>query len=69
MLSDEVIEAIKNGSFHIYQVHTIEEGIEILTGMPAGKPDENNEYEANTVYKKVADKLNRFAKSATNHTE
>ncbi len=69
MLSDEVIEAIKNGSFHIYQVHTIEEGIEILTGMPAGKPDENNEYEDNTVYKKVADKLNRFAKSATNHTK
>ncbi len=69
MLSDEVIEAIKNGSFHIYQVHTIEEGIEILTGMPAGKADENKEYAANTVYKKVADKLNHFAKNASNHTK
>ena len=35
-LNDEVIEAVKNGKFHIYAVTTVDEGIEILTGVPAG---------------------------------
>ncbi len=36
-LSDDIIEAVKNGEFHIYSISTIEEGIEVLTGVPAGK--------------------------------
>ena len=38
-LSDEIIEDVKNGKFHIYAISTIDEGIEILTGVPAGKKD------------------------------
>ncbi len=38
-LDKEIVEAVKNGKFHIYAVSTIEEGIEILTGVPAGKKD------------------------------
>jgi predicted ATP-dependent protease len=38
-LDEEIIEAVKNGKFHIYAVSTIEEGIEILTGVPAGNID------------------------------
>ncbi len=38
-LDDEIISAVKNGKFHIYAVSTIDEGIEILTGVPAGKKD------------------------------
>lgn len=38
-LDKEIVEAVKNGKFHIYSVSTIEEGIEILTGVPAGKKD------------------------------
>ena len=38
-LSDEIIDAVKNQKFHIYSVSTIEEGIEVLTGVPAGKKD------------------------------
>ena len=34
MLRDEVVEAVKNGKFHIYSARTIDEGIEILTGLP-----------------------------------
>jgi len=43
MLKKEVIEAVKNGKFSIYAIDNIEDGIEILTGMPAGElqPDEN----------------------------
>ena len=37
MLDQEVIEAVKSGSFHIWPVATIEEGIEILTGNSAGE--------------------------------
>ena len=36
-LSDEVVDAVKNKQFHIYAVSTIDEGIEVLTGVPAGK--------------------------------
>ena len=38
-LKDEVIEDVKNGKFHIYTASTIDEGIEILTGVPAGEKD------------------------------
>lgn len=60
MLKDEVIEAVKNNQFHIYQVKTIEEGIELLTGMRAGKRKEDGEFEENTLYRKVSDKLKAF---------
>ena len=36
-LSDEVINSVKEGKFHIYAISSIDEGIEILTGVPAGK--------------------------------
>ncbi|MBC7256558.1 MAG: AAA family ATPase, partial [Chloroflexi bacterium] len=61
MLRDEVIEAVRQGQFHIYAVNTVEEGIEILTGMPAGEPDENGDYPPDTVYGRVQAKLDRYA--------
>src|SRR5690606_24001634 len=52
MLKDEVVKAVEEGKFHIYAIQSVEEGIEILTGMPAGKQDEYGEYEENTVFRK-----------------
>lgn len=60
MLKKEVIDAVKKKKFHIYQVATAEEGIEILTGVPAGKPDKQGNYPEKTVFKKVQDKLKRY---------
>ena len=60
MLKKEVIDAVKKGEFHIYQVSTVEEGIEILTGVPAGVPDENGEYAADTIFGKVQAKLKGY---------
>jgi predicted ATP-dependent protease len=60
MLKKEVVDAVKKRKFHIYQVSTVEEGIEILTGVPAGVPDENWEYPFDTVYGKVQAKLKRY---------
>ncbi|WZL72157.1 AAA family ATPase [Clostridiaceae bacterium 35-E11] len=63
MLNDEVIHAVKNELFHIYAIKSVEEGIEILTGMPAGTKDENGEYPQNTIFYKVDKKLREFSKS------
>ena len=60
MLKDEVIEAVREGKFHIYAIKTIEEGIEILTGVPAGEKDEQGNYEEGTVFRKVAEKLQEY---------
>jgi len=60
MLKKEVIDAVKKKEFHIYQVSTVEEGIEILTGVPAGVSDENYEYPVDTVYGKVQAKLKGY---------
>ena len=63
-LSDEVIAAVKDGMFHIYPVKTIDEGIEILTGVPAGKKNKNNAYPAGTVNYLVNEKLKKYAEAA-----
>ncbi len=60
MLKDEVIDAVRAGTFHIYGVETVEEGIEILTGYPVGEIDDKGEYEENTVFGKVARKLKKY---------
>jgi len=64
-LSDEVVEAVKNKKFHIYAISTIEEGIEILTGVPAGKKDKNGNFPAGTVNHLVYEKLKKYAKIST----
>jgi hypothetical protein len=60
MLKREVIDAVKKGDFHIYQVSTVEEGIEILTGVPAGKKDKEGNYAERTVFGKVQEKLKKY---------
>lgn len=60
-LSEEVIQAVKNKKFHIYSVATIEEGIEVLTGVPAGKKDKNGKFPAGTVNYLVYEKLKKYA--------
>ena len=60
-LSDEVVEAVKNKEFHIYSISTIEEGIEVLTGVPAGKKDSSGKFPAGTVNYLVAQKLKKYA--------
>ena len=60
MLKKDIVDAVKNGEFHIYQVSTVEEGIEILTGVAAGTPDEDGNFSEGTVYRKVQEKLKRY---------
>ena len=61
MLRPEVVEAVKEGKFHIYAVSTVDEGIEVLTGVPAGKRGKDGKYPAGTINRKVADTLKEMA--------
>ncbi|WIV13470.1 ATP-binding protein [Proteiniborus sp. MB09-C3] len=63
MLSDEVIEAVNDGKFSIYAIKTIDEGIEILTGVKSGIRDEDGNFEEDTVSYLVQKKLDRYAKA------
>ena len=63
-LSDEVIQAVKDGKFHIYAVSTIDEGIEILTGVPAGKRNKDGKYPAGTIKYLAYEKLEKYNENA-----
>ena len=57
MLKQEVVDAVKEGKFHIWAISTIEEGIEILTGMEAGTLQPDGTYPKGTLFGKVDDRL------------
>lgn len=61
VLSDEVIEAVRKGYFHIYPIKTVDQGIEILTGVPAGERLPDGSYPPGTVNDRVYRKLRYFA--------
>ena len=69
MLRDDVIEAVRQGKFHLYSVETIDDGISILTGRDAGERQEDGTYPEGTVnylvderLKELATKLKDFAR-------
>lgn len=65
-LSDEIIKAVEDGKFHIYPISTIDEGIEVLTGMKSGKLLETGEYEKNSINYLVQKKLRKYAEKSIN---
>jgi predicted ATP-dependent protease len=64
MLKKDVVNAVKEGRFHVYPIKTIEEGIEILTGMRAGKRGKSGQYPKGTLFRLVDDRLQEFAEKA-----
>lgn len=76
MLRDEVVQAVAEGRFHIWPVRTVDEGIEILTGVPAGERDEDGCYPEDSVNGRVdhklyelAQQLQRFGQNGSNGRE
>lgn len=57
MLRHDVVEAAAAGKFHIYPVETIDQGMELLTGMRMGARYKHGGYPANTLNRRVADRL------------
>jgi lon-related putative ATP-dependent protease len=61
MLREEVVDAVRAGQFHVYAVSTIDEGIEMLTGMPAGEADQDGCYPDGTINGRVSCALRTFS--------
>ena len=60
MLREDVVQAIKEKKFHIYAVKTIDEGLEILTGITAGEIDESGVFPEGTVNHLIAERLGQL---------
>ena len=63
MLSRDVIDAVEAGQFHIYAVSSIDEGIEVLTGVEAGDLNDDGEYPDDTVHGQVEQRLREMSRS------
>ena len=60
MLRHDIVEAVKEGKFRIYPVQTIDEGIEILTAVPAGERDESGNFPEGTINYRIEKRLTEF---------
>lgn len=63
MLKEEVVDTVKKGLFHIYAVSTIDEGIEVLTGVNAGEKRADGTFEAKTINDRVNKRLREMAQT------
>jgi predicted ATP-dependent protease len=61
MLREEVVDAVRQGRFHIYSATTVDEGIEILTGVPAGEKQKDGVYPEDTINCLVNKRLEEMA--------
>ncbi len=62
MLREDVVEAVENGQFHIYAIDTVDDGIELLTGMKAGKQDKKGKFPKGSVNYLVQQSLEEYYK-------
>ena len=69
MLRDDVLQAVEDGTFHIYAVDNVDDGIEILTGIPAGKADKNGRYPKGTVNYQVQKALDELYKKYVHYAK
>lgn len=65
MLKQEVLDAVEDGRFHIYPVENIEQALEILTGLPVGRPLKSGSFTTGSLYRKVDDRLRELEYLAT----
>lgn len=63
MLRHEVVEAVRRGRFHVWAAATVDEGMELLTGVRAGRPGRRGVYPPGTINRLVADRLRRMAEA------
>ncbi|MGE0134145.1 MAG: Lon protease family protein [Dehalococcoidia bacterium] len=69
VLRPEVAAAIEQGQFHVWSVETIEQGIEILTGVAAGTRDGDGRYPEGTVFRRVEDRLDAYYHALERHRD
>ena len=64
MLKPEVVQAVQEGKFHIWAIDTVEDGLEILTGLPAGERNKRGQFPRNSIYYRVEQNLKKLARRA-----
>ena len=64
VLRDDVVQAVRDGQFTVYAAETVEQGIEILTGVPAGEPDADESYPEGTLNYAIIRNLEQLAANA-----
>ena len=64
MLRGDVVQAVREGAFRVYAIETVDQGIEILTGQPAGERDAEGRFPEDCVNRKVEARLTIFAEKA-----
>jgi predicted ATP-dependent protease len=69
MLSQEVIAAVKAGIFHIYAVETVDQAMELLTGVKAGIKMSNGNYPAGSINERVQKRLFELATIVEKHSQ
>jgi len=65
MLDEHVVEAVREGRFHVWAVESIDQGIEIITGVPAGERGSDGAYPAGTLHRRVQDRLSAMARAVS----
>jgi predicted ATP-dependent protease len=63
MLREDVLDAVAAGNFHIWPASRVEQGIELLTGVPAGQRNGELGFELGTVFAKVDERLREMART------
>ena len=64
MLRHDIVAAAQEGKFAVYPIDTVDQGLELLTGIPAGTPDQNGSYPPGTLNQRVTARLDAFAAKA-----
>ena len=64
MLREDVVEAVRRGQFHVWAAQTVDEGIELLTGTPAGERGPDGRYPEGSVNARVAARIAEMAERA-----
>ena len=68
-VKEEVVEAVTAGNFHVYPISTIDEGIEVLTGLEAGQRLEDGSFEPDSINDRVQERLVALAERLRDFTK
>jgi predicted ATP-dependent protease len=63
MLRHDVVEAVKAGQFQVYAIETVDQAVELLTGVPAGKRDRTGDFTEGSINQRVEARLIELAET------
>ncbi|MNM94022.1 Lon protease 1 [compost metagenome] len=69
MLDERVLQAVRNGQFHVYAVRYVDEALSLLVGQPAGAPDEKGNFPTGSVNARVVERLKEISEMGMDEDE